>query len=506
MPESTLPWVHGPSGPSVRVEPGTRVGSYEVLHCIGRGGMANVWVAKHHGVRGFTKLVALKTILPEFAVDPEFEQMLLEEARLAGMMRHPNVCEVFELIELQGLLALSMEWVDGESLSRMLAASTERLDRRITAWIVAEAAAGVHAAHESRDEAGRSLRLVHRDVSPQNILISRDGHVKLSDFGIAKALENKGEATAVGRVKGKLGYMSPEQARNGELDRRSDVFSLGVVLYYCVLGKRPFSQPKESAEEALARLLDADYVRPRELDPSCPEELAAIIERALQRDPALRYQSAGELRRDLELWLFTSGALTTEHDVARVLNERCGAALDRRATAMRAALDSQTRMPAFVPPRVSQESSSSAASAPPDTAVATPLRPKFAASPQKLAVLGLLLVVLLVASSSLVVAANTGLLEFSRVPPSSAPAPAVQATARSNRTENVLSAAPVERNVMVTDSERSAVPAPAVSAASSAEVNGSSAGVPTADGSGRARAPKAKPRVEKLVGPVERDL
>jgi serine/threonine-protein kinase len=171
--------------------------------------------------------------------------------------------------------------------------------------------------------------------------------------------------------------MSPEQARSGELDRRSDVFSLGVVLYYCVLGKRPFSRPNESPEETLARLLNADYVRPRELDPSCPDELAAIIERALQRDPALRYQSAHELRRDLEQWLFASGALTTEHDVARVLNECCGPALDRRATAMRAALDSQTRVPEFVPPRVSQESSGSAASAPPDTAVAVPLRPNW---------------------------------------------------------------------------------------------------------------------------------
>jgi serine/threonine protein kinase len=323
----------------VRVEPGRMLGNYEIIGCLARGGMGSVWVARHHGARGFTKLVAMKTILPELAVDPVFERMLSEEARLAALIRHPNVCEIFELIEREGLLALSMEWVDGESLSRLLATTGRPLEARIAARIVAQAAAGLHAAHELCDEDGRSLGLVHRDVSPQNILISRDGHVRLSDFGIAKAMNSLREATATGQVRGKLAYMSPEQARNEELDRRSDVFSLGVVLYVAVLGKRPFSRPEERSEEVLARLLRGEYAPPCEVDPSCPPEIAAIVTRAMHTDKALRYQSADELRCDLEKWLFASGALTTEHDVARVLNDRCGAALDQRTSVIRGSLD-----------------------------------------------------------------------------------------------------------------------------------------------------------------------
>jgi serine/threonine protein kinase len=314
---------------------GTTLGPYGIIAHLARGGMANVWVARHHGARGFSKLVALKTILPEFAEDQGFQRMFFEEARLAALIRHPHVCEIFEFTELNGSLSLSMEWVDGDSLSNMLARDPRPLDRRVASRIIAQAAAGLHAAHELRDDSGRALNLVHRDVSPQNILISRDGHVKLSDFGIAKVLHSQRENTAVGIVRGKLTYMSPEQARSGRLDRRSDIFSLGVVLYLATLAARPFFNSRESKQVGLTRLLRGEYARPHQVDPAFPRALEAIIERALQRDADLRYATAAEFRRDLEEWLVTSGPLITENDVARVLEDRCGNDVARRQELLR---------------------------------------------------------------------------------------------------------------------------------------------------------------------------
>src|SRR5689334_20848628 len=216
-------------------------GSYEVLLCIARGGMASVWAARQHGARGFSRLVALKTVLPELAA-PDLDMMFLDEARVTARIHHPNVCEVFELIEYQGVLALSMEWVDGDTLNNLLSgrAKSSALEPRVAAQIIAHVAHGLHAAHELRDERGAPLQLVHRDISPQNILISRAGHVKVTDFGVAKSLDGVREATAVGKVKGKLSYMSPEQAQGKLIDRRSDIFSLGVVLYVATVRSHPF--------------------------------------------------------------------------------------------------------------------------------------------------------------------------------------------------------------------------------------------------------------------------
>jgi eukaryotic-like serine/threonine-protein kinase len=319
------------------VAPGAMLGPYRIVSHLARGGMANVWVARHHGARGFSKLVAVKTLLPEFAEDVGFQRLFFEEARLAALIRHPHVCEIFELVELNGLLSLSMEWVDGDSLSSMLTRATKSLDRRIAARIISQAATGLHAAHELCDDGGRELNLVHRDVSPQNILVSGDGHVKLSDFGIAKVLYSQREATAVGIVRGKLPYMSPEQVRNRPLDRRSDIFSLGSVLFLATLGVRPFFLAHQTREEGLARLLRAEHPHPRELDPHFPNRLAAIIERALRPDVDERYATAAEFGRDLEEWVISSGPLITETDVGRVVSECCGEVIQRRRAALRAA-------------------------------------------------------------------------------------------------------------------------------------------------------------------------
>jgi serine/threonine protein kinase len=327
----------GSTSPSGAVQAGAMLGNYRLLFSVARGGMAEVWVARQYGARGFTKLVALKMILPDLAWEQAFQGMFTEEARLAGLIRHPNVCEVFELIELKGLLALSMEWVDGDTLARLLNGQGP-INARVAARIVAEAAAGLHAAHELRGDAGDLLNLVHRDVSPQNILISRDGHVKLSDFGIAKALNGAREATAVGQVKGKASYMSPEQAQGRPLDRRSDVFSLGVVLYLATVGKRPFRADGAHASKLLRSLSGAEFEPPHRVHPQFPRELEAIIERALQRDPSKRYETAAALRSDLERWLAKSGPLLTEADVARVVAERRGGELEKRESSIREAL------------------------------------------------------------------------------------------------------------------------------------------------------------------------
>lgn len=208
------------------LRPGTRLGRYELLVPIARGGMARVWAARQHGQRGFQKLVAIKTILPHLAEEPEFERMFLDEARIASGVHHPNVCEIYELGEDKRTLYLAMEWVNGDSLSRVLRASgkTEAFDARVVARIVADACAGVHAAHELADDDGQPLGVVHRDMSPHNVLLTADGVTKVCDFGVAKALGQLHEQTSAGQLKGKISYMSPEQVTGAPIDRRSDVF------------------------------------------------------------------------------------------------------------------------------------------------------------------------------------------------------------------------------------------------------------------------------------------
>jgi serine/threonine protein kinase len=323
---------HDALGGPIVVENGTRLGPYEILLCIARGGMASVWAARQHGARGFSRLVALKTILPELSA-PDLDGMFLDEARVTARIHHPNVCEVFELIEHRGVLALSMEWVDGDTLNNILSARPKEpaLDARIAAQIMAHVASGLHAAHELRDERGAPLQLVHRDVSPQNILISRSGHVKVTDFGVAKSLGAVREATAIGKIKGKLSYMSPEQAQGQVLDRRSDIFSLGVVLYLATVGSHPFRRSGEPRHQQIARLLSSRVKPPSELVAGYPKELEVIVMRALSRNPAERYGSAGEMARRLQDWVVATGPLVTEQQIAQLVLTRAGPAILERS-------------------------------------------------------------------------------------------------------------------------------------------------------------------------------
>jgi serine/threonine protein kinase len=294
--------------------------------------MASVWAARQHGARGFSRLVALKTILPELAA-PDLDGMFLDEARVTARIHHPNVCEVFELIEHGGVLALSMEWVDGDTLNNVIQNRPKNpaLDPRIAAQIVAQVAYGLHAAHELRDDRGAPLQLIHRDVSPQNILISRTGHVKVTDFGVAKSLGGVREATAIGKVKGKLSYMSPEQAQGQVIDRRSDIFSLGVVLYVATVGSHPFRRTGESRHQQLSRLFTNRFKRPSDVVKGYPAELEAIVLRALNSNPAERFGSADEMARALQDWMLSSGPLVTDHQIAMMMLERAGSSILERS-------------------------------------------------------------------------------------------------------------------------------------------------------------------------------
>jgi serine/threonine-protein kinase len=311
------------------------LGRYELLAPIAAGGMASVWAARLVGPEGFRKIVAIKSMLPELASDVEYRTMFLDEARVASKLRHPNVCETFELGDDGGTLFLAMEWVDGVSLHRILKPKGApcAIERAVAARIVAGACAGLHAAHEATDDDGSPLALVHRDVSPQNVLITAAGHVKVSDFGVAAARGQR-HATQAGQAKGKLAYMAPEQLRQRPIDRRVDVFALGCVLYEITTGRKPFEG--ESDAEVLRAILERTPPRPSALVPGYPEELERLIARAMAKDPDQRFASAEGLRIALERWLGGQPRVT-ERDVAALVDARCRHDLDAIRTKIHAA-------------------------------------------------------------------------------------------------------------------------------------------------------------------------
>jgi serine/threonine-protein kinase len=314
--------------------------------------MARVWAARQHGTRGFQKLVAIKTILPHLADDPEFERMFLDEAKIASGVHHPNVCEIYELGEEKRTLYLAMEWVNGDSFSRALRASgkTEAVDFGIAARVLADACAGAHAAHELEDDEGRKQGVVHRDLSPHNILINADGFTKVCDFGVAKALNQLHEATNAGQLKGKISYMSPEQVTGEPVDRRSDVFSLGCVLYESTTGKRPFRG--EGDHNIMQAIVDGHMDPPSHVVRGYPADLERIVMRALAGVPNRRFASAELMRFALEEFL-AKGPLVTQSQVAHLVRMRLGEMLERRRDRIKQAssnAEQESWSPASVPP------------------------------------------------------------------------------------------------------------------------------------------------------------
>jgi serine/threonine-protein kinase len=301
--------------------------------------MAAVWAARLKGTRGFTKTVAVKTMLPTISDNPHFEQMFLDEAQLASRIRHPNVVEIMDLGEQDDLLYLVMEWVDGEPLSaiRRIAAKREGIPRPIAVRIVQDAASGLHAAHELKDEQGSPIGLVHRDISPQNVLITFDGVVKIVDFGVAKAAGRTVEHTNSGQIKGKPPYMSPEQALGKEIDRRTDVFALGIILYQLTTGKHPFRGENDMI--TLQNIVsDRPIIPPRAYDKEYPKPLEAVVLKALDRDPEKRFQSAAELEASLDRVFPPTVPRVRPEDVGKFVTAMLGDRGEERRTALREAI------------------------------------------------------------------------------------------------------------------------------------------------------------------------
>ena len=277
-----------------------RLGKYEILTPLASGGMARIYVGRSTGIGSFERHVVLKMILPERQHDETAVQMFLDEARLAASLNHQNVAQVFEVGEDAGIHFLAMEYVHGQDLRALLARAGSqgtRVPLELALTVVAGAAAGLHHAHERRASDGTPMGIVHRDVSPSNLMIGYDGSVKLLDFGIAKAAARSVE-TQSGVIKGKFAYMAPEQCRGREVDARSDVFSLGIILYEVTTQHRCFRA--DSDFDTMHRIVTGDVVRPSRLIPSYPPALELVVMRALSVDPAQRYQSAGLLLEAIE--------------------------------------------------------------------------------------------------------------------------------------------------------------------------------------------------------------
>jgi serine/threonine protein kinase len=303
---------------------GRLVGRYVVHDRIAAGGMATVHVGRLLGAAGFSRTVAIKRLHDAYAKDTDFVAMLLDEARLAAMIRHPNVVPTLDVVAEEDELLVVMEYVEGDSvahLTKLTLNAGQRVPVSFAAAIAAQALHGLHAAHEARDRNGEPLGIVHRDVSPQNILVGIDGVSRVLDFGIAKAA-SRATATEDGQLKGKTAYMAPEQLQHGAVDRRTDVFAASVVLWELLCGRRLFFA--DSPAEIMSRVLTSRIENPQKYAPHVPPELAAITLRGLDRDPAGRFATAEEMAlaiedaiamprpKDIGAWVSTIAKLTLE--------------------------------------------------------------------------------------------------------------------------------------------------------------------------------------------------
>ncbi len=304
---------------------GDLLGRYELLLPIAKGGMAEVWLARLSGTRGFRKIVAIKTILRGAIDDARMEQMFIEEATLASQIHHPNTVDIFDFGDHEGTLFIAMEWVEGEPLNVIVAEAGKKggLPMPVALNVLGQACKGLHAAHELRDEAGRPLGIVHRDISPQNIIVSYSGTVKVLDFGIAKATSQASTLTEAGEVKGKFAYMSPEQVSGGALDRRSDIFSLAVLGYMLTTGRHPFRG--ENAAETVRNIYSTDpAVAPSSFIADYPKPLEAALLRALEKKPEKRWQTAHDFLAALEEAAPECLENSFEVELARFMKETLG--------------------------------------------------------------------------------------------------------------------------------------------------------------------------------------
>jgi len=290
-----------------QVELPSQFGRYTLIERLAAGGMAEVFRAKIVSSHGFEKVIVIKRILPHLAADPAFVSMFIEEAKLMAQLTHPKIVQALDFGDVGGQYFIALEYIDGADALALLRAAAQkrvRVPLNLVVFVVAEILDALDYAHTALDMDGRPMRLVHRDISPSNIFIARHGEVKLGDFGIAHA-DDRGADTQAGTLKGKYGYMSPEQVVGGALDGRSDLFAVGIVLAEAFMGRRLFTAQNDL--DVLLMVRDARIERLDRYGHDIPPELSAIVRKALRRDPAQRYQTAGEFRDQLADYLFSQG-------------------------------------------------------------------------------------------------------------------------------------------------------------------------------------------------------
>ncbi len=305
----------------------SRLGRYELITRIGQGGMADVQLALQHGPAGFEKLVVVKLVHEHLVSEKAFVDMLLDEARVAALLKHPNVVDIYDLGEVDGRYFIAMEYLEGEPLLAVLRAGRDgnRLDVNSTARLIADTADGLDAAHELRSMAGKPLELVHHDVSLGNIVVLYNGQVKLVDFGVAKATQS---VSTRSKVQGKFSYMAPEKLAGGDGDRRSDIFSLGVVLWEAITLRRLFKG--DTDDETMAQVLESEIPTPSSVNGDVAPRYDAVVMKALARDPAQRYQTAKQLADDLEEILREVNYARKNDAIARYMQQTFKAHIDAR--------------------------------------------------------------------------------------------------------------------------------------------------------------------------------
>ncbi len=321
------PW--HPADPHVVVPPEPagaplRVGRYEVITHLATGGMAQIYLARQSGLGSFERHVVLKTILRERASDQRFVTMFLDEAKLAATLNHQNVAQVYEVDQADGAYFMAMEYVHGENARAILETALRRnwtIPLELAVMIISGSAAGLHHAHERRGKQGQPLNIVHRDVSPANIMVGYDGSVKVLDFGIAKA-EERATKTVGGTIKGKYGYMSPEQCKGKTIDRRSDIFALGICLYELTTLRRAFKGNDDF--ETMKRIVSGDVVLPSIAVPGYPRELEAIVLTAMANDPQARFQTAQELIEALDAFAVRAKLTGSNAAMGRFMSQLFG--------------------------------------------------------------------------------------------------------------------------------------------------------------------------------------
>jgi serine/threonine protein kinase len=304
-------------------------GKYFLLDRINVGGMAEVFRAKTTGVEGFERLVAVKRILPGIAEDEEFVTMFVDEAKIAVQLTHANIAQIFDLGRADGSFYIALEYIHGKDLraiANRVRQRGEQLPVAFACYVIMKACEGLDYAHNKYDGAGRFLKLVHRDVSPQNILVSYEGEVKIVDFGIAKAAGKVGR-TQAGILKGKFGYMSPEQIQGLEIDRRSDVFGVGICLYELLTSERLFAAETDFA--TLEKVKAGVITPPSSHNPAVPEELEQIVLRALAKDRDARFESALALHDALQAYMHTSGSLFGRKDLGLYMHRVFGDEIEK---------------------------------------------------------------------------------------------------------------------------------------------------------------------------------